>query len=161
MCTPMQRWRQQLGGKSRPAPYCRVLPSDEFNGMNRESLPASEGQFSPGHLSLGGLDTPPTTRGPAPNRMAQNDVLANDAGIFWMGTFWMTMPTWDVLTMDVGRFGWWDVLTHWDVLINSVHVNGRSLYTEDRRTVVAVGGGNVLHCTKRNGTIAVAVTVCP
>jgi len=68
----------------------------------------------------------------------------------------MTMPTWDVLTMDVG-----DVLTHWDVLINSVHVNGRSLYTEDRRTVVAVGGGNVLHCTKRNGTIAVAVTVCP
>jgi len=26
--------------------------------------------------------------------------------------------TWDVLTMDVVRFGWWDVLTHGDVLTN-------------------------------------------
>ena len=38
---------------------------------------------------------------------------------FWMGTFWMAMPRWDVLTMDVGRFGWWDVLTHGDVLTNN------------------------------------------
>ena len=27
--------------------------------------------------------------------------------------------TWDVLTMDVGRFGWWDILTHGDVLTHN------------------------------------------
>ena len=28
------------------------------------------------------------------------------------------LPTWDILIMDVGRFGWWDIFTnnHWDVL---------------------------------------------
>jgi len=26
----------------------------------------------------------------------------------------MAMPTCDVLAMDVGRFGWWDVLTETD-----------------------------------------------
>jgi len=28
-------------------------------------------------------------------------------------------PTWEVLTIDLGRFGWWDVLTHGDVLTNN------------------------------------------
>jgi len=51
--------------------------------------------------------------------MARNDVLTNDAGTFWMRAFWIAMTTWDVLTMDVERFGWWDVLTHGDLLTNN------------------------------------------
>ena len=31
----------------------------------------------------------------------------------------MAMPTWDVLTMDMGHYGWWDVLTHGDVLTDN------------------------------------------
>jgi len=49
--------------------------------------------------------------------MARNNVLTND--IFNGDVLNDHAHIWDVLTMDVGRFGWWDVLTHRDVLTNN------------------------------------------
>ena len=63
------------------------------------------------------------------------NTTTNDTGTFWMGTFWMPMPTWNVLTMDVGRFGWWDILTRGDVLTN----NTRTFWQKQTGTFWQVG----------------------
>ena len=48
--------------------------------------------------------------------MTRNDLLTNDV-------LNGHMPTWEVLTIDVGRFDWWDVLTHGDVLTNNTNTD--------------------------------------